>query len=50
MLFSDLPHRDNRLRQLPGVLSLFAQWLKMHLTNSSLEKFDFFCSDVRIIY
>jgi len=42
MLSSDIPHRDKRLHRPTGVCSLFAQWLKMHLTDSSLEKFDFF--------
>jgi hypothetical protein len=39
---SDYPHRDKRLHQPVGVRILFAQELKTYLTDSSLEKFDFF--------
>ena len=39
---SDYPHRDKRLHQPGGVRILFAQELKTYLTDSSLEKFDFF--------
>jgi hypothetical protein len=50
MLSSDIPHRDKRLHRPNGVCSLFAQGLKTYLPDSSFEKCDFFCSDVRIIY
>ncbi len=44
---SDFPHRDKRLHGPGDVCSLsprglVAQELKTYLTNSSLEKFDFF--------
>jgi len=50
MLSSDIPHQDKRLHQPTRVCSSFAQGLKTYLPDSSLEKFDFFCSEVRIIY
>jgi len=42
MLSSDISHRDKILHQPPGVCRLFTHELKTYLTNSSLEKFDFF--------
>jgi len=42
MVSPDFPERDKRLHQPGGVRILFAQELKTYLTDSSLEKFDFF--------